>query len=194
MKIVWNSRIQHDLHAYPLAKQLGLIRSMPDKPDTWPPFQIPATMASNEQLDAFIDIVYGKVRIADWVAAAKVDDLLGVMRLCSCFQYNWLESQCVEQLAEHFAQKKSSEADDELMALWRFLSGIKNARLRAVALSATADCLKHDYGAARATMSAARVWSGMDKGDMEHMLKRACEKKKKVASKKKKAATKKARK
>ena len=34
VKIVWDGRVQHNLHAYPLAQHLGLVRSMPDKPDT----------------------------------------------------------------------------------------------------------------------------------------------------------------
>ena len=178
---MWDGRVQYNLHLFPLDQHLGLIASMPDSPDTWPPFRVPASMATREQLEAFLNLVYDHSIVSEWASptsdeaeAASVVDLLAVVRLSDYFQFDALAEECENELDSRFEQ---GEMTLELVELWRFLAGSKNDRLRALALTATARCLQRNYKAAKAQLVNARLWETVQGRDWQRMFELACRKK-----------------
>ena len=171
---MWDGQLLHKLHTYPLAKHLALIRTMPDDPRTWPPFHIPASMASSERLDTFLDLVYGELDADQWECddEVTVSDMLGVLQLCSYFQYDELEEQCESMIASRLQQVTDVT---ELVAVWQFLAGVKNDSLRTLAHTATVRCFGNSYSAAKENMAAAGVWDSMGRNDLECMLELALE-------------------
>ena len=172
---MWDGRVQYNLHLYPLESRLELVSNMPGEPDTWPPFHIPALLVSREHVEAFIDAVYGSdENVRSWVVKAAVTEMLGVLRLCSYFHYDLLQTRCVEELANRL--DSPTEVTPQLLAVWQFLAGIEHARLRTVALSATVLCLERNYAAVKSGLQGAGVWDSIDRSDMERMLEYLCSK------------------
>ena len=141
---------------------------MPDDLRSWAPFHVPASMANSEQLDAFLHVVYDYDDAWGWVndGDVEVSDLLAAMRLCGYFQFDDLEERCVEELSERLTGEYDGElrlvvleidVTTELVEVWQFLAGIKNGDLRRLAAKVTAQCLEHNYAAAKAKLVAADV-------------------------------------
>ena len=109
-----------------------------------------------------------------------MDDLLGLLRLCARFDFEWLHSECVTQLERVLVSRRASGyVAVNLVSVWRYCCGVKDPHVRRIAWHATAECLWHDYAAAKAKLVEVGVWESLSKEDMDVMFQHSCEKLKK---------------